>query len=131
MSYSVPLCTTRLEVIVVDPQPQSYLSLVEACSGEGVIFQFAASASGALRLRPSSPQSLWLVNMRLADCRGSDLLAALRERDPHSIVYLVSDQYLETDELEARQSGASMYLCKPASDSWLALWDIRRLARCA
>jgi DNA-binding response OmpR family regulator len=124
----------QLDVIVVDPRPQDYSGLVEGSAGADVVFQFAASATDALRLRATGGDCLWLVNMKLPDSRGSDLLAALRGRNRRAVVYLVSDWYSPEEELEARMCGASMYLCKPADELWNSLCDVsplRRLARCA
>ena len=124
MAQTLPIRTRRFEVMIVDSRPQDYLHLAASCAAVGGVLHIAASATDALRLRPNSVQCVWLVNTRLPDCAGSELLTALRTRNPRCVVYLVGDSYDPEDELAARRCGAPMYLCKSATEPWLTLDDL-------
>ena len=133
MAHTIELRTDHLDVLVVDAHPQDYVNLAANCAARGVRFQFATSGTDALKLWRTAARSVWLVNIHLPDGSGCDLAAAIRARDPHSVVYLVGDQYDPAEELIARMAGGAMYVCKPADSAWLSLADvpIRVLSRCA
>ena len=122
-----------MTVCVVDACPQDYESLVTASASSGVRFQFATTGSDALKLSRTATRSIWLVNIHLPDGPGCDLAAALRTRDPHSVVYLVGDHYDGAEEREARLTRGALYVCKPVDPGWLPIEDvpIRLLRRCA
>jgi len=82
-------------------------------------FLYATTGDGALRLPRESPPVLWLINFRLPDMNGAELLALVRSRDPASACVLVGDIYSSADELSARQLGATIYGCKPPQAAWL------------
>jgi DNA-binding NarL/FixJ family response regulator len=124
MAQTLPIPTRRQDLMIVDPRPQDYLELAGACGAAGLVLHFATTGTDALQLRPTASQAVWLVNTSLPDCSGSELLAALRSRNPHSAVCLVGDRYDPEDELAARRSGASLYVCKSATESWLSLDDL-------
>jgi DNA-binding response OmpR family regulator len=95
--------------------------------------QFAATGGDALKLPRTSDRSVWLVNIRLPDGSGCDLAAAIRDRDPRSVVYLVADDYEPGEELEARKVGGAMYVCKPVDPGSLSIAERppNALPRCA
>ena len=111
--------TEQTHVLVVDSHPQDYLQVAARSVAAGLVFQFATSGSDALKLRRTTARSIWLVNIELPDGSGCDLAAAIRARDPHSVVYLVGNEYDPAEELKARMVGGAMYVCKPADISWL------------
>ena len=70
-------------------------------------------AQGAAKLRAATPDLL-LLDMRLPDGSGLDLLAGLREDETHAFPVLVMSAYGEIeDAVSAMKSGASDYLKKP------------------
>ena len=133
MARTLATGTEQTHVLVVDPRPQDYLQVAAQSATSGVLFQFATNGSDALKLRRTAARSVWLVNIHLPDGSGCDLSAAIRARDPHSVVYLVGDEYDPAEELKARMVGAAMYVCKPADVSWLSITDFQlgSLGRCA
>jgi ActR/RegA family two-component response regulator len=125
-------CIDSIEVFVVDSHPQDYLQLATGIGSRGPSFQFAICASDALKLRRTAARSVWLVNIHLPDGSGCDLAAAIRARDPSSVVFLVGDEYDPAEELRARIAGGAMYVCKPAEAAWLSVGESPRpLSRCA
>jgi DNA-binding NarL/FixJ family response regulator len=83
--------------------------------------QFASNGDDALKLPRAAGRATWLVNIKLPDGSGCELAAAIRARDPQSVVYLVSDAYDPAEEIEARQVRGTMYLCKLAGSDWLTI----------
>lgn len=118
MAYPVPQNRQRT-VFAVDPHPEHYAKLTASMESEGLHLEVFKNGRAALRRTASPAPELWLVNMRLDDISGPDLLAMLRWLNPGVPVYLVSDDYSEQDEVEARCAGAELYLCKPLEPSWL------------
>ena len=106
-------------VYVVDPHPDDYQSLADAFLQDGVGIEIFHSGRAALRVDPDNSPELWVVNMRLPDIDGPDLVTMLRSRYPGVPFYLVSDEYAVEEEISARCTGAEMYLCKPLQESWL------------
>jgi DNA-binding response OmpR family regulator len=107
-------------VFVVDARPDDYASISQRATDEGLNLQMFGSGRAALRKDPAQAPELWVVNMRLPDMSGTDLLSMLRWRYPGVPVVLVSDDYRAEDEITARCSGAEMYLSKPLQGEWLA-----------
>ena len=133
MARALAFGTEQTHVMVVDPRPQDYLQLAAESAVGGLLFQFATTATAALKLWRTAARSIWLVNLELPDASGCDLAAAIRARDPHSVVYLVGDQYDPAEELQARMVGGAMYVCKPADAGWLSIAQVplQSLTRCA
>jgi DNA-binding response OmpR family regulator len=133
MARMLTLGTERTHVFVIDSHPEDYLPLAAQSGTRGLSFQFATCGSDALKLTRSAGRSVWLVNIKLPDGSGCDLAAAIRARDPRSVVYLVGDKYDGAEELEARMAGGAMYVCKPAEAAWLSFEELppRPLSRCA
>ena len=70
-------------------------------------------ADGAAKVRTATPDLL-LLDMRLPDGSGLDLLAGLQENEAHAFPVLVMSAYGEIeDAVSAMKSGASDYLKKP------------------
>ena len=133
MARTLAFGTEQTQVVVVDPRTQDYLQLVSESAAGGLLFQFATTGSDALKLWRIAARSIWLVNINLPDGSGCDLAAAIRARDPRSVVYLVGDEYDAAEELQARMVGGAMYVCKPAEAAWLSIAQLsqRLLTRCA
>jgi DNA-binding response OmpR family regulator len=102
-------------LIVVDPNSADYDSLL-ADSHRTVLL---ASGHEALQADAHRGAIVWMINVRLPDMPGVELLKLLRRRLPRCAIFLVGDLYSIHDELTARLCGATAYLCKPASAAWL------------
>ncbi len=111
--------TGQRTVLIVDSRPDDYSKLTQNLQREGMQVEIFKSGRMALRRAASPAPEMWIVNMKLADISGPDLLAMLRWLYPGVPVYLVSDEYEEQDEITARCAGAEMYFCKPLESSWL------------
>lgn len=116
----MPTTTIRTtDLLVVDPRPDDYLAMASEAEAAEFRFLYATSGDEALRLPRKSPLGLWLINFHLPDMTGAELLALVRSRDPNAACILVGDTYKQSDEITARQLGATLYGCKPPQAAWL------------
>ncbi len=118
MMVSAAKNTTR--VFVVDSSCSDYSEILREATAEGFELSVFDTGRAALRRDPAAGPDMWVVNMRLPDMAGPDLLSMLRWRYPGVPVILVSDRYSAEDEISARCSGAEMYLSKPLQAEWLS-----------
>ena len=114
------ITNTTSDVVVVDPQPQDYETLVLGASQWNLRIRLFTSGDEAIRAPTALFDGLWVVNMQLPDMSGVDLLLLVRERDPNAAVFLVGDSYDHEDEISARSSGSTAYICKPVHPAWLS-----------
>jgi len=108
------------QIVIVDSRPEDYRDLQTEANEEGLSLEVLNSGRAALRRDASTYPSLWVVNMRLPDITGPDLLTMLHEIYPGVPVCLVSDDYRCEDEIEARCNGAELYACKPLDAAFMA-----------
>jgi DNA-binding response OmpR family regulator len=113
------------KIFVVDPCPGDYRRLAAQAPLAGYQFHYATTGDETLRLSCQIAPHLWLIHFQLPDIRGLELLALLRERVTGARCVLVGDSYSATDELAARQAGATLYACKPLEQDWLQSLPIR------
>src|SRR4029079_7155614 len=82
-------------------------------------FQWYSSGEEAMRSTERCSRALWLISFQLPDMLSTRLLGILRRRPRRGAFILVGDFYSIDEELAARRSGATAYVCKPASAAWL------------
>jgi CheY-like chemotaxis protein len=100
-------------VAVVDRRPDDYAYLLNATRGSGVRWEFARNGCEALRLARTQPIDVWMVNDFLPDMSGLDVCALLKGYLVHAVIYIVTDNYDQAIEREARIRGAMLFECKP------------------
>ncbi len=113
--------TQQLDLLIVDGNRTQYPTLMKAAKEAGLEFSHAYDGHEALQLVSRRPPRLWVVNMSLPDMTGIELLRLIKAKRPTTPFYLVSDSYSAEDELAARASGATGYLSKPVTLTWLEL----------
>lgn len=113
--------TQQLDLLIVDDNRTQYPKLMKAAKEVGLDFAHAYDGHEALQLISLRPPRLWVVNMSLPDMTGIELLRLIKAKRPTTPFYLVSDSYSADDELAARAAGASGYLSKPVTLTWLEL----------
>jgi two-component system, OmpR family, response regulator len=87
----------------------------EALSEEGHVVRSARTGAAALELLESETFSLVCIDLGLPDMSGLDVLKALRDKDPHVPVLILSARGGEDDVVQGLDFGADDYLVKPAS----------------
>jgi len=87
--------------------------LVRAFDERGYLTQAAASVSDALRKSDDAPE-LAVVDLRIGDESGLDVLRALLAKDPATRVVMLTGYGSIATAVEAMRLGAVHYLTKPA-----------------
>lgn len=109
----------RIDVLIVDKNSAQYAMFLNSVTEWNLQFAQASDGHQALQLVSASPPRIWLANLVLPDMSGIELLRLVKAKRPSTPFYLVSDEYSPDDELAVRAAGATGYLSKPVSLSWL------------
>ena len=104
---------SRPLLLVVDDEP-SVLSLVQRV-GEGEGFEVITCADGrdALETATKRRPDLVLVDLRMPDVGGLDIVRAVRDVDPKATIVLMTGHATIDSAVEAVKCGAADYLTKP------------------
>jgi len=105
--------TRKRHIVIVDDEPNIGLSLRLILEGEGYRISICESAAGFNAQRAMGHVDLYLVDLRLADGNGIDLLRSLRQRGDETPVVMISGHGTIRDAVEATRSGAFDFLEKP------------------
>ena len=100
-------------IIVVDDEPNIGLSLRLILEGEGYGVTICDSAARFRAQRALGRADLYLLDVRLPDGNGIDVLRALREHDDPTPAVMISGHGTIRDAVEATQIGAFDFLEKP------------------
>ena len=103
----------RGTVVVVDPNPLAYMSFAECIVTSKPGARFLTTGRAALRQAVELSVELFVINTRLPDMSGFDLIEMLGQQFHRVPIFVVSDQYREMDERNSLRLGARRYLCKP------------------
>ena len=121
-------------ILVVDDDASIATVLRMRLQSEGFRVETAADAATARALSEVHPFSLALVDLRLEDESGIDLMDVLRATDPELPVIILTAFGSIDSAVEAMQKGAFNYLTKPFESAVLmaqikAAMETRRLTR--
>ena len=105
--------TRRRHVVVVDDEPNIGRSLRMILEGEGFRVTICESGAAFRALRHQPAADLYLLDVRLPDGNGIDLLRALRQDDPRAVAVMISGHATIADAVEATRVGAFDFLEKP------------------
>ncbi len=105
--------TPKRHIVIVDDEPNIGLSLRLILEGEGYRVSICESAAGFHAQRAMGQVDLYLVDLRLADGNGIDLLRSLRQRGDETPVVMISGHGTIRDAVEATRSGAFDFIEKP------------------
>lgn len=126
MDLSFPSSET---LVVVDSDSSDYTAVEQWAAAQQWEFHLVHSGHRALRLARNVGVDVWIVNVRLPDVSGCDLVDMLRPDARASAVFMVADQYRAEDEIRALSLGVTQYLCKPLESAVLDQWRAAQLAR--
>ncbi len=100
-------------ILVVDDDPSLRLTMEEILTRDGHAVTTVDSGQAALELITTQTFDLALVDLKLGDMEGTDVLAALQQQSPDTVpIMLTGHASLET-AVEALRHGAHDYLFKP------------------
>jgi two-component system, NtrC family, response regulator AtoC len=103
---------TSPRALIVDDDPGFLLGLAELVRREGFAVASAGSLKQAREEITASPPDILLVDLRLPDGSGLDLLAAFEPTTAPEVVLITGDASVET-AVDALRRGAIDYLTKP------------------
>jgi DNA-binding response OmpR family regulator len=112
----------RTEIVIVDPNPADYAELARPAYESGLTLRSLASGREALRAAARLQPDLWVINVRLPDMSGFDLVEMLRSKSPDAHFFCVSDAYCAEEEIHSHLVKAAVYLCKPVQSEWITAW---------
>jgi two-component system nitrogen regulation response regulator NtrX len=105
--------TRKRHIIVVDDEANIGLSLRLILEGEGYAVTICDRVGRFLAQRPAMRADLYLLDVRLPDGNGVDLLRSLREADDATPAIMISGHASIRDAVEATRIGAFDFLEKP------------------
>lgn len=100
-------------ILVVDDERLIRWSLEQQLLRAGYDVRLAENAAEALRAIQAEPPDLVLLDMRLPDADGVDLLERLRSQDPTCAVIVITAHGEVPSAVRAMKLGAADYLVKP------------------
>ena len=117
----LPGTKIRPTVGIVDDDPNVHSELVEAIPRHMTIETFR-NGDAAIRYPQRASIDLWIINTRLPDVSGFELCRQLATTDRSPAIYLMGDQYDESEERRSYLCGATVYVCRPVRAAWLQNW---------
>jgi two-component system nitrogen regulation response regulator NtrX len=100
-------------IVVVDDEPNIGHSLRLILEGEGYAVTICASAAEFQAQRGAGRADLYLLDVRLPDGNGIDVLRALKQGDDPTPAVMISGHATISDAVEATRRGAFDFLEKP------------------
>src|SRR5262244_1484945 len=107
--------------LIVDDEPVLAQNLVKAFAGQGFDIEVANRIADARKLVAAHLPDVALLDFRLPDGNGLDLLVALVREDPELPVIMMTGHGSVADAVRAMQQGARDYVQKPLDLSELRL----------
>jgi len=108
---------SQSHIVVIDPRPHDYRDMTLLAGGYGWHIHFLTSGAAAIQFAPRGHPAVWMINVRLPDMSGLDLVEMLREQEVAGRIFAVADQYDDAEEVSACCRGADLYVCKDATRS--------------
>ena len=105
--------TRTHRIVVIDDEPNIGLSLRLILEGEGYGVTICASAAEFQTQRAAWRADLYLLDVRLPDGNGIDLLRAIRQSDAPPPKVIISGHGTIRESVDATRSGAFDFLEKP------------------
>lgn len=103
----------RADILVIDDDPRLCATVGDVLQHRGHRVRIAHRGQEALEHLGRQPADLAIVDFRLPDVSGVDLLASIKATSPETAVILISGQASLGSALQAINREASSYLLKP------------------
>ncbi len=107
------LTSSDAKILVVDDEPNIRFFLERVLSKEGYEVITAASGEESLAVLQAEVPDLVLLDLKLNDMSGLDVLETLRQRRPDTAVIILTGYASLETAVEALRHGANDYLYKP------------------
>lgn len=100
-------------MLIVDDEPKLCACLAQFFSARGLAVRFAMSGEEALERLMDEPADVILLDMRLPDLPGTEVLKRARELCPQAKIIMVTAVDGDEPQLDAEAYGACGYILKP------------------
>ena len=110
------------EIAIVDSAPLDYSELATPAYELGVTLRSFRTGQEALQAADQFRPDLWMVNVRLPDMSGFDVVEMLRSKSCGRCFFCISDSYAADEGIRSRLLKAAAYLCKPVQRGWITAW---------
>lgn len=100
-------------ILIIDDQESIRKSLKLALEREGYLVETAENGREAIRKSKGRPYNLALVDLRLPDMDGIELLTKMRETVPKMVKIIITGYPSQENAIEAVNRGADGYIVKP------------------
>src|SRR5689334_11147009 len=107
------------KVLVVDDEPMIRWTLTEALHGWGYETVEAGTVAAALATFEAEQPPMVLLDINLPDGSGLDLLGEIKQRQPQTIVIMITANVMVEDTIAALRGGAYDFIGKPINLSEL------------
>jgi DNA-binding response OmpR family regulator len=107
------------KILVVDDEAAIRLTMAAILSRDGHQVLTAENGQTALELIMSQAFELALIDLKLGDIAGTEVLAALRQQSPDTVAIMLTAQASLETAVEALRHGAHDYLFKPCQTAEL------------
>jgi DNA-binding response OmpR family regulator len=107
------MANANANILVVDDEPHVRFFLQQALTRVGHTVVEAESGQQALALSKTHAFDLALVDLKLGDISGMEVLSALRQHTPDTVVIMLTAYASLESAVEALRQGAHDYLFKP------------------
>jgi DNA-binding NtrC family response regulator len=112
-------------ILIVDDDDTIRTTLAAILEQEGYEVELAKSGAEAIKISNEKLLDLALIDMRLPDMNGTEILGRLKERIPKTIKIMVTGYPSLENAVKSVNEGADGYLLKPV-DAGIVLGEVRR-----
>ena len=111
--------TEQSRILIIDDQESIRKSLKLALEKEGYLVETAENGQEAIRKSKEQFYNMALVDLRLPDMDGIELLTKMRETVPKMVKIIITGYPMLENAIEAVNRGADGYVVKPVNMSKL------------
>lgn len=116
-------------ILLVDDEEALAENLIEILEDEGASVERAATAAAGLEAATAGRFDIALVDVRLPDANGIEMLPKLQDRDDSIEVLLITGNASLEDAINAVRTGAYAYVLKPFDPDNLIQSAVRAVAK--
>ncbi len=114
-------------ILVIDDDPSIVRTLTKVLTRAGFIVDAAVSGSEAIRKLRKNSYDVSIVDLRLGDMEGTELLSMMQNTAPQMLRIMLTGTPMPNSKIEEAQGKADFFLLKPVKPQELLAIIDRRL----